>query len=315
MAQHIPVMLDRCIDLLEPALDRPGAVYVDATLGLGGHAEAVLTRFPEVQLIGIDRDTNALTKTEQRLARFADRTTFVHAKHEELAAVLAQLGRSRVDGILFDLGVSSMQLDQRERGFSYSTNAPLDMRMNPQDELTAAVVVNTYPPGQLVRVLREYGEEKNAKRIVSELVRRRSQRPLTTTGELVEIIDKAIPAPARRTGGNPAKRTFQALRIEVNQELVELDQAIQVGIKHLTIGGRMIVLSYHSLEDRIAKRRFAAGAKPNVPAGLPVIPDDSRPFLRLLTRGIEVPSEVEVGENKRAMSAKLRAVEVLREAA
>lgn len=315
MTLHTPVLLERCVELFEPALSRPGAIYVDATLGLGGHSEAMLTKFPELRLVGIDRDTDALDKSQERLAQFADRIDLVHAKHEEIGQVLDGLDISHVDGILFDLGVSSMQLDQRARGFSYNADAPLDMRMNQTDELTAATVVNTYAPGELVRVLREYGEEKNAKRIVSELVRRREAKPLTTTGELVEVIDAAIPAPARRTGGNPSKRTFQALRIEVNQELIDLDQALQAGIDHLRIGGRMIVLSYHSLEDRIVKRRFAAGSTANVPHGLPVIPDDSRPFLRLLTRGGEVASEEEVGGNRRATSAKLRAVEVLREAA
>lgn len=315
MTLHTPVMLDRCVELLEPALTRPGAVCIDATLGLGGHSEALLARFPELKLIGIDRDTNALELASERLAPFADRTTFVHAKHEDIGKVLDDLELAQVDGVLFDLGVSSMQLDQRARGFSYNADAPLDMRMNQDDELTAEIVVNTYPPGELVRVLREYGEEKNAKRIVSELVRRRERQPLTTTGELVEVIDASIPAPARRTGGNPAKRTFQALRIEVNQELIELDQALQAGIDHLRIGGRMIVLSYHSLEDRIVKRRFVAGSTANVPHGLPVIPHDSRPYLRLLTRGGEVASKEEVGGNRRATSAKLRAVEVLREAA
>ena len=315
MTLHTPVLLDRCVELFDPALMAPGAVYVDATLGLGGHSEALLTRFPDLRLVGIDRDTRALELSRDRLARFADRIDLVHAKHEQIGDVLDDLGLAHVDGILFDLGVSSMQLDQRARGFSYNADAPLDMRMNQEDELTAATVVNTYAPGDLVRVLRQYGEEKNAKRIVSELVRRRDKAPLTTTGELVEVIDAAIPAPARRTGGNPSKRTFQALRIEVNQELVDLDHALQAGIDHLRIGGRMIVLSYHSLEDRIVKRRFAAGSTANVPHGLPVIPEDSRPYLRLLTRGGEVASIEEVGGNRRATSAKLRAVEVLREAA
>lgn len=315
MTLHTPVLLERCVELFEPALSAPGAVFVDATLGLGGHSEAMLSRFPELRVVGIDRDTQALDLATERLAPFADRVDLVHAKHEQLGLVLDDLGLTYVDGILFDLGVSSMQLDQRARGFSYNADAPLDMRMNQEDELTAETVVNTYAPGDLVRILREYGEEKNAKRIVSELVRRRSKQPLTTTGELVQVIDAAIPAPARRTGGNPSKRTFQALRIEVNKELVDLDHAIQAGIDNLRIGGRMIVLSYHSLEDRIVKRRFVAGSTANVPHGLPVIPHDSRPYLRLLTRGSEVASEEEVGGNRRATSAKLRAVEVLREAA
>ncbi|MFZ1362276.1 MAG: 16S rRNA (cytosine(1402)-N(4))-methyltransferase RsmH [Candidatus Nanopelagicales bacterium] len=315
MTLHTPVLLERCVELFAPSVEQSDAVYVDATLGLGGHAEAMLTRFPDLQLIGIDRDTNALELAAERLAPFSDRIELVHAKHEDIGQVIDSQGAGKVDAILFDLGVSSMQLDQRARGFSYNADAPLDMRMNQEDELTAATVVNTYAPGDLVRILREYGEEKNAKRIVSELVRRRQIKPLTTTGELVEVIDVAIPAPARRKGGNPSKRTFQALRIEVNQELVELDNALQAGIDHLRIGGRMIVLSYHSLEDRIVKRRFAAGSTADVPHGLPVIPDDSRPYLRLLTRGSEVASKEEIGGNRRAMSAKLRAVEVLREAA
>lgn len=315
MELHTPVLLERCVELFAPSVSGAEAVYVDATLGLGGHAEAMLTRFPKLKLIGIDRDSNALELAGKRLGRFADRIELVHAKHEDIGQVIDGQGLDKVDAILFDLGVSSMQLDQRARGFSYNADAPLDMRMNQDDELTAATVVNTYAPGELVRVLREYGEEKNAKRIVGELVRRREIMPLATTGELVEIIDVAIPAPARRRGGNPSKRTFQALRIEVNQELVELDNALQAGIDHLRIGGRMIVLSYHSLEDRIVKRRFAAGSTADVPYGLPVIPDDSRPYLRLLTRGSEVASREEIGVNRRATSVKLRAVEVLREAA
>lgn len=312
---HKPVMLERCVELLAPCLERPNSVFVDATLGLGGHSEAVLEAYPGTCLIGIDRDDHALTKSAARLSRFKDRITLVKARHEELSTVLKNVGQDRVDGILFDLGVSSMQLDELDRGFSYRNDAPLDMRMDKGDELTAAIVLNTYEPGDLVRILRDYGEERNAKRIVGAVVRRRKVKPLSTTGELVEILDEAIPAPARRTGGNPAKRTFQALRIEVNGELKELEQAITDGIDHLKVEGRMVVMSYHSLEDRIVKRRFASGAKPNVPHGLPVIPHDSRPYLRLITKGVEVPSEEEVGENRRATSAKLRAVEILREAA
>ncbi len=312
---HVPVQLEQCLDLLTPAAERPGAVMLDGTLGLGGHAEAFLTRFPELTVLGLDRDPIALQKAGERLARFGDRFVPIAGEHEQLAELLPKHNGGQLDAALFDLGVSSMQLDESERGFSYSRPAPLDMRMNPSDTLTAAEVVNTYSPGDLVRVLREYGEERSATRIVSAIVRRRDIAPLTTTTELAEIVRDAIPAPAKRTGGNPAKRSFQAIRIEVNRELAGLPTAIDAALAALVVGGRIAVISYHSLEDRIIKRRFAADSKESSPIRLPVIPDDSRPRLRQLTRGAQVPSDEEISTNPRAASAKLRAVERVREAA
>lgn len=312
---HIPVMLDRCVELLAPALPDQGAVLVDATLGLGGHAEAFLTRFPQLRVIGIDRDPAALAKCAVRLARFAGRVTLVRGVHEEIGSLMGEHCDGKANAILFDLGVSSMQLDQPNRGFSYSREAPLDMRMNPDDSLTAAALVNSYPPGDLVRILRQYGEEKSAKRIVEAIVTARQVAPIESTTQLAQLISDAIPAPARRTGGNPAKRTFQALRIEVNRELAGLPVALDAGIAALVLHGRIAVMSYHSLEDRIVKRRFAAGAAVTSPVRLAVIPHDARPQLRLLTRGAEVPSSQELFDNPRAASVRLRGAERVREAA
>jgi 16S rRNA (cytosine1402-N4)-methyltransferase len=312
----VPVLLERCLSLLAPALDRPGAVVVDATLGLGGHSEALLVRFPEVRLIGLDRDTDALERTSRRLAAYSSRTVLVHAVYDELPRVLDEAAHPRVDGILFDLGVSSMQLDQVERGFSYSQDAPLDMRMDPSRGITAAEVLNTYAAGQLARVLRDYGEEKFARRIADAVVRERGRAPFETSARLVEIIRESIPAPARRTGGNPAKRTFQALRIEVNAELEVLERAVPAAVDALTIGGRIVVMSFQSLEDRIVKRALTTRATSDVPVDLPFVPEGHEPELRIVTRGgAEKATEAEIAENPRAASVRLRAAERMREAA
>ncbi|UQX04931.1 16S rRNA (cytosine(1402)-N(4))-methyltransferase RsmH [Streptomyces sp. RerS4] len=307
-------MLQRCLDLLAPALERPGAVVVDCTLGLGGHSEALLTRFPEVRLIGLDRDKEALRLSGERLARFGDRATLVHAIYADLAEVLDKLGLPTVQGILFDLGVSSMQLDEADRGFAYAQDAPLDMRMDQSTGISAAEVLNTYAPGELVRILRQYGEEKQAKRIVSAIVREREKEPFTNSARLVELIRDALPQAAKRTGGNPAKRTFQALRIEVNGELAGLERAIPAAVDRIAVGGRIAVLSYHSLEDRLVKQVFAAGATSTAPPGLPVVPEKYQPKLKLLTRGAELPTEEEIAENRRAAPARFRGVERIREA-
>nr|WP_268810598.1 16S rRNA (cytosine(1402)-N(4))-methyltransferase RsmH [Streptomyces thermolilacinus] len=311
--RHVPVMLRRCLDLLAPALERPGAVVVDCTLGLGGHSEALLTRFPEARLVALDRDTEALRLSGERLARFGERATLVHAVYDELPEVLDRLGVPRVQGVLFDLGVSSMQLDEADRGFAYAQDAPLDMRMDQTTDVSAAEVLNTYPPGELVRILRAYGEEKQAKRIVAAIVREREKEPFTRSARLVELIRDALPQAAKRTGGNPAKRTFQALRIEVNGELSVLERAIPAAVKALAVGGRIAVLSYHSLEDRLVKQVFAAGAATTAPPGLPVVPERYQPRLKLLTRGAELPTEEEVAENRRAAPARLRGAERIRE--
>ncbi len=312
----MPVLLERCLSLLAPALDRPGAVVVDATLGLGGHSEALLVRFPEVRLIGLDRDTDALERTSRRLAAYSARTVLVHAVYDELPRVLDEAAHPRVDGILFDLGVSSMQLDQVERGFSYSQDAPLDMRMDPTRGITAAEILNTYAAGQLARVLRDYGEEKFARRIADAVVRERGRAPFETSARLVEIIRESIPAPARRTGGNPAKRTFQALRIEVNAELEVLERAVPSAVDALTVGGRIVVMSFQSLEDRIVKRALTSRATSDVPVDLPFVPEGHEPELRIVTRGgAEKATEAEIAENPRAAAVRLRAAERMREAA
>ncbi|MER5870577.1 16S rRNA (cytosine(1402)-N(4))-methyltransferase RsmH [Streptomyces sp. NPDC002044] len=313
-SRHVPVMLQRCLDLLAPALERPGAVVVDCTLGLGGHSEALLTRFPEARLIGLDRDKEALRLSGERLAPFGDRATLVHAIYADLGEVLDGLRIPAVQGILFDLGVSSMQLDEADRGFAYAQDAPLDMRMDQTTGISAAEVLNTYAPGELVRILRQYGEEKQAKRIVSAVVRERDKEPFTNSARLVELIRDSLPQAAKRTGGNPAKRTFQALRIEVNGELSGLERAIPAAVDRIAVGGRIAVLSYHSLEDRLVKQVFAAGATSTAPAGLPVVPEKYQPKLKLLTRGAELPTEEEIAENRRAAPARCRGVERIREA-
>jgi 16S rRNA (cytosine1402-N4)-methyltransferase len=307
--RHIPVMRDRVLALLAPALETPGAVLVDATLGLGGHAEQALTQFPDIHLVGLDRDPEALRLSGERLAPFSGRTTLVHAVYDELPEVLESLGIPSVQGILFDLGVSSMQLDEIDRGFSYANDAPLDMRMDPTTELTAAEILNTYPAGDIVRVLREFGEEKFATRIVSRIVDERAREPFTNSARLVELIRESIPQAARRTGGNPAKRTFQALRIEVNGELDVLRAAIPAALDSLSLGGRIVVMSYQSLEDRIVKQALAQGAESKAPRDLPIVPDSMMPWLRLITRGAEVASESEIESNPRAASVRVRAAE------
>jgi 16S rRNA (cytosine1402-N4)-methyltransferase len=312
---HVPVLLDRVVELLAPALQQPGAVVVDATLGVGGHAEAVLRRCPEARLVGLDRDPEALKRARDRLAPFGARGVFVHAVFDQLPAVLAGLALARVHGVLFDLGVSSLQLDQIARGFAYAQDAPLDMRMDQTSGLTAADVLNTYPAADLARLLREYGEERFARKIAAAVVRERQRAPFTTSARLVELLRRTIPAPARRTGGHPAKRTFQALRIEVNGELTALKQALPVAVDALDVGGRIVVLSYHSLEDRVVKRVLAARTTSTAPPDLPVEPPEHLPQLRLLTRGAERPSPAEIGANPRAASARLRAAERIRIAA
>ena len=313
-ARHVPVLLERCIALLGPALTRPGAVVVDATLGLGGHSELLLQRFPQVRLVGIDRDEQALAGSEVRLQEYADRTTLVHAVYDRMPEVLAELGLPAVDGVLFDLGVSSLQLDEVERGFSYRQDAPLDMRMDPTQGPTAADVLNTYPAAELTRILATYGEERFARRIAGAVVRARQQQPFTTSSRLVDLVRDSVPAATRRTGGHPAKRTFQALRIEVNAELEVLRRALPAAVDALSVGGRIVVLSYHSLEDKITKSVLASYATSTVPPDLPFVPEGQEPELRLLTRGAEMASAEQVEANPRARSVRLRAAERARAA-
>ncbi|MGK5558362.1 16S rRNA (cytosine(1402)-N(4))-methyltransferase RsmH [Actinomadura kijaniata] len=315
-AGHVPVMLDRVLELLRPAVqvtDRD-PVYLDGTLGMGGHAEAMLRAHPRLRLVGLDRDPTALERSGRRLAPFGDRVTLVHAVYDELPEVLARLGVPRIDAALFDLGVSSPQLDEADRGFAYSYDAPLDMRMDRTQSLTAAEVVNGYPPAELARILREYGEERFAQRIAAAIVRERERAPLESTARLADLVRSSIPAATRRTGGNPAKRTFQALRIEVNGELDTWRRALPAALDALPVGGRIVVLSYHSLEDRITKQILGKQAADTTPPDLPVPLPEHQPRFRLLTRGAELPAGEETETNPRAGSVRLRAAERVREA-
>jgi len=319
---HVPVMLAEVVALLAPALESPPAdpagepdcVLVDCTLGLGGHAHALLTACPQAHLIGLDRDPQALTIARERLAEFADRITLVEAVFDELPGVLARLGRPRVQGILLDLGVSSLQIDDPERGFAYAHDAPLDMRMGRQ-ELTAAHVLNTYSKAELTRILRTYGEERFADRIAARIVAERKREPFSTSGQLVRLLYDTVPASSRKSGGHPAKRTFQALRIEVNGELAALQSVLPQAIAALSVRGRIAVLAYHSLEDRLVKQILGVAARDRAPRDMPIVPAELRPQLRLLTRGAERPSAAEVARNPRAASARLRAAERIAEMA
>ena len=308
-SHHEPVLLERVVALLAPALERPGSVLVDATVGLGGHSEAVLAGCERARVIGIDRDPQALALASRRLASYGERFTAVHGVYDDLGAVLRRAGLPGVDAVLFDLGVSSLQLDLPERGFAYRHDGPLDMRMDPTRGPTAADVLGTYPEAELSRVLRDYGEERFARRIAGAIVRQRAEKPLRTSGDLVELVYRVVPAPARRTGGHPAKRTFQALRMEVNQELPVLRRAIEAALDVVGTGGRVVVESYHSLEDRLVKRAFAAVTRSQAPEDLPVVPEALAPRFRLLTRGAERAPAHEVDRNPRAASVRLRAVE------
>jgi 16S rRNA (cytosine1402-N4)-methyltransferase len=308
-ASHVPVLLDRVLDVLAPALTGERPVVVDATLGLGGHTEAMLQRFEDVHVIGVDRDPEALERSRARLAPFGDRVTFAHAVYDQIVDVVHDAGFTKVEGVLFDLGVSSMQLDLADRGFAYAQDAPLDMRMNGEDELTAADILNTYSSRDLARVLREYGEEKFAKRIADAVVAERAKEPFTSSARLVDLIRDSIPQAARRTGGNPAKRTFQALRIEVNDELGVYRRALPASLDVLAPGGRVVVLAYHSLEDRITKRTFADVTTTDVPRDMPFVPAGHEAKYTLVTRGAEMATQHEIEDNSRARSVRLRVVE------
>ncbi len=314
--RHVPVLLRRADEILGPAL-KSGGVLVDATLGLAGHAEYFLRTYPEIHLIGLDRDTEALRLAGERLAPYADRITLVHTRYDGLPDALRQAGLSEsgsVRAILMDLGVSSMQLDEADRGFAYSVDAPLDMRMDPTASLTAAEVLNTYSHGDLARILKTYGEERFASRIASEIVRRRADRPFTTSAQLVELLYDAIPAATRRTGGHPAKRTFQALRIEVNGELESLQAAVPAALRALEVGGRIVVMSYQSLEDKVVKQILAPAAASRTPLDLPVELPGMGPEFAILTRGAEKASEAEIEENPRAAPVRMRAAERIQQA-
>jgi 16S rRNA (cytosine1402-N4)-methyltransferase len=311
---HTPVMLERTIELLAPALEAPGAVAVDATLGMGGHAHALLTRFPQLTLVGLDRDTDAIDIAGERLRQFGDRVHLVHTVYDEIAEALESLGIDRVDGILFDLGVSSLQLDRVERGFSYSKDAPLDMRMDATAPLTAERVLAEYDEADLRRIFRDYGEERLAPRYAQRIVQSRAIEPLTTSAQLVRIITDATPVAIQRKG-HPAKRVFQALRIEVNQELAVLERAIPAAVASLALNGRIVVLAYQSLEDRLVKRYLASHSTSSSPAGLPVELPEHAPELRLLVRGAELAPDEERDRNPRSIPVRLRAAERIRNVA
>jgi 16S rRNA (cytosine1402-N4)-methyltransferase len=309
--QHVPVLAGRVADLLGPALAGRSAVLVDGTLGLGGHTAALLAAHPGLRVVGIDRDPAALRIAADRLALagVADRVRLVHAVYDRIGEVAG----GPVDAVLFDLGVSSMQLDRADRGFSYATDAPLDMRMDPTGGPTAADVLNGYSESDLTRVLREYGEERFAARIARAVVARRRREPITSSAVLVELIRDSVPAAARRTGGHPAKRTFQALRIEVNDELGALRRAIPAALAALRTGGRIAVLAYQSLEDRIVKRAIAPLTVSDAPVDLPIDLPGHAPTFRWLTRGSEPAGDQEIALNPRAASVRLRAAERIRE--
>lgn len=314
-AGHVPVMLDRVRELLAPALAATGAVLIDATLGRGGHTIALLRDHPGLSVIAIDADRTAIEQSKRLLGADVGRVTLVHARYDQIPAILTDLGRHEVQAVLFDLGVSSPQLDDPARGFSYAQDAPLDMRMDAEASPTAAEVVNTYPAGRLARVLSEYGEERFARRIADAVVRERQVSPITSTSRLAEIVKNSIPAATRRTGGNPAKRTFQALRIEVNDELGRLRRGVPAALDAIAVGGRIVVLAYHSLEDRIVKTELTKRSTDSTPPGLPVPLASARPQFRLLVSGAEQPAQAELAANPRATSARLRAAERVRDAA
>lgn len=303
-------MRDRCVDLLSPSIiNSQNPVVVDATLGLGGHSEALLQKFENLTVIGIDRDREALAMARTRLAPFGDRFKSSHAIFDEFSEVVKSFGYSQVNGALFDLGVSSMQLDDGARGFAYSQDAPLDMRMDQSRGITASEIVNTYQPGEIVRILRVYGEEKFATRIVENIVKERAIAPLNSTTQLAEIVKRSIPAATRRTGGNPSKRTFQALRIAVNDELGAIERAIPQALDCITVGGRVVVMSFQSLEDRIIKEKFAEASTSKSPRELPMeLPEFAAKF-KLVFNSSEKPTDAEIEENSRAASTRLRAIE------
>lgn len=307
---HRPVLLEECIQGLAI---RPDGIYVDGTLGRGGHSEEIAKRLTAGgRLLCIDRDRQALEEGAARLAPWAGQITFLHGNFGDLDALLDQAGVGQVDGMLFDLGVSSPQLDDPERGFSYQTDAPLDMRMDREDALTAWTVVNQWPQGELRRTLTQYGEERHAGAIASAIVRAREQAPIATTGQLVEVIRRAMPAAALREKQHPAKRSFQAIRIAVNDELGSVSRMLQQAIPRLRPGGRLAVISFHSLEDRIVKSELAAAAKGCVcPPSFPVCVCGRQPQVRLVSRKPILPSQREIDENPRARSAKLRLAEKL----
>ncbi len=312
-ALHVPVLLEECIDLLAPAFSGEAPVMIDATLGMGGHTFGFLARFSHLTVIGIDRDADAIELASERLKEFGSRFHAVRTTYNHIDDVAQEFGRSgKVDGILMDLGVSSLQLDEESRGFSYSHDAPLDMRMDTTQGRTAASILADSSVGEIARILSDYGDERFALKIARRIVSMRDKQPITRTTQLADLVKETIPAATRRTGGNPAKRTFQALRIAVNDELSVLEQAMPRAISALAVGGRIVVESYQSLEDKIVKRELAKGSRSTTPAGLPVELPGHEPYLRLLTRGAQKAGTAEAAVNPRSASVRLRAAERLR---
>ena len=306
---HVSVLLDECIHALNI---KPDGIYVDGTLGGAGHSSQIAARLTTGRLIGIDRDPKALKAAGERLAPFGDRVTLVHSNFSQLDEVLDNLGIEGVDGILLDLGVSSPQLDEAERGFSYMADAPLDMRMNSEDSLTAFEVVNTWPKEELRRILYEYGEERYAPQIAAAIDRRRAQMPIKTTLELVDVIRSAMPSAALREKQHPAKRSFQAIRIAVNDELGAVGRVLEVAVPKLNRGGRLAIITFHSLEDRLVKNGMASNAKGcTCPPSFPVCVCGNKPKVKLISKKPIVSGEAELERNPRARSAKLRVCEKL----
>jgi 16S rRNA (cytosine1402-N4)-methyltransferase len=308
-------MLERTIEILGEALYSNDAILVDCTLGLGGHTEAFLEKFPSLTVIGIDRDQSAIDLAAERLERFGSRVKFAHATYDQILDVLASFGIGQVQAVLLDLGVSSMQLDEADRGFAYSYDAPLDMRMDDSEELTAAEILNQYEESKLVKIFKEYGEERFAKQIASAIIRERKASPFTSSHRLAKLIVEIVPFIPGKSKGHPAKRVFQALRIEVNRELEVLSATIPAVIEALAVGGRVLVLAYHSLEDRIVKQALVAAANSSAPIDLPIELPEHAPILRLIVKGAEQATEKEIQENPRAASVRLRAAEKIRRAA
>jgi 16S rRNA (cytosine1402-N4)-methyltransferase len=312
---HVPVSLDRALEILGESLTKPGAVLVDCTLGLGGHTEAFLARFPNLRVVAIDRDPQAVALATERLKPFDGRVDFVNTTYDNIDEAIEDLGIKKVDAILLDLGVSSMQLDQRERGFAYSYEAPLDMRMDPSKGKTAAEVVNSYSEDELSRIFFEYGEERYSKAIAKAIVVARASKPFETSTELAALIAKVVPFIPGKSTGHPAKRVFQALRIEVNEELDVLRATMPRAIHALATDGRILVMSYHSLEDRIVKQALVAASTSSAPLDLPIELPEHAPQLRILTKGAEQASQQEIEINPRAASVKIRAAVKIRQAA
>ncbi len=307
---HKSVLRERCVALLTPSIEKSTSpIVVDATLGMGGHSEALLERFPKLRIVGLDRDREAIAIATHRLERWANRIDVVHAVFDQIPEVLSELGIEGVDGILFDLGVSSLQLDEVERGFSYAHTAPLDMRMDSSAGMTAADLLENYEKAQLIRILKVYGEERFAARIAENIIKARANGRLKTTTDLAELVKASIPAPARRIGGNPAKRTFQAIRIEVNQELEILQRALPKALDAIKVGGRVVVMSFQSLEDKIVKEAFQEASESKSPRELPIEIEELKAKFELVFRGSEKASAEEIEENSRAQSVRLRAIE------